>query len=355
MEENRRLFGHMPDGTPAEEITLGQGGMRCKILTYGGAVRALAVPDRAGNPVDVVLGFDTLEDYMAQDKYIGALVGRYANRIGGARFTLNGAEYPLFANDGPNSLHGGRRGFDKRVWTVEELSENAVTLSLVSPHMEEGYPGTLRVRVTYALSGGALSIDYWGQSDRDTVFNPTNHSYFNLSGHGSGSAEGQMIQVCASRYTPTLPGSIPTGELAPVEGTPMDLRTPQPIGEHIDDPFEQLTLAGGYDHNWVVDGWDGTLRPAAAAWSPDTGITMTALTTLPGVQFYAGNFVGGCPAGKGGAVYGDRHGFCLETQFFPDSPNRPEFPSCVLRAGEEHTSRTEYRFGTLPRGERAPG
>lgn len=349
MEENRRLFGHMPDGTPAEEITLGQGGMRCKILTYGGAVRSLAVPDRDGNPVDVVLGFDTLEDYMAQDKYIGALVGRYANRIGGAKFTLNGAEYPLFANDGPNSLHGGRRGFDKRLWTVEELSENAVTLSLVSPHMEEGYPGTLRVRVTYALERlphgvGALSIKYRAVCDRDTVFNPTSHTYFNLSGHGSGSVEGQYIRLFADGYTPIGAGLIPTGETAPVEGTPMDLREWRRIGEHIDDPFEQLTLAGGYDHNWIL--LPDRSTPAAAARSEDTGIAMTVHTDMRGIQFYAGNYLDGCPRGKGGAAYGKRSGFCLETQFFPDSPNRPEFPSCVLRAGAEFTSRTSYHFYT---------
>lgn len=338
----------MPDGTPVEELTLRNGALTCKVITYGGAVRSLMVPDRDGKPVDVVLGFGTLEDYRKQDKYIGALVGRYANRIGGARFTLNGVEYTLAANDGPNSLHGGNVGFDKQVWTVEELRENAVTLSLVSPDMQEGYPGTLSVRVAYALSDGALSIGYWGKSDEDTVFNPTNHSYFNLSGHNSGSVEGQFIRVCASRYTPTVSGSIPTGEIAPVEGTPMDLRTAQPIGEHIGDEFDQLKMAGGYDHNWVIDDWDGTLRPAASAYSMETGITMAVWTTEVGVQFYAGNFVKGCPAGKGGAVYGDRHGFCLETQFFPDSPNRPEFPSCALKAGEEYESRTEYRFDILP-------
>lgn len=351
MEHNRTVFGHMPGGAVVEEITLREGRMICKILTYGGAVRSLMVPDRDGNPVDVALGFDTLEDYMAQDKYMGAIAGRYANRIGGARFTLDGVEYPLAANDGPNSLHGGKVGFDKQVWTVEALTDNSATLSLTSPHMQEGYPGTLSVRVTYTLSDGALSIGYWGQSDRDTVFNPTNHTYFNLSGHDSGSVEGQYIRLCASRYTPTVPGSIPTGEIAPVDRTPMDLRTALPIGEHINDKFDQLTMAGGYDHNWVIDGWDGTLRPAASAYSAETNIVMTVSTTLPGVQFYAGNFVSGCPAGKGGAVYGDRHGFCLETQFYPDTPNQPDFPSCVLRAGEEYGSRTEYRFGILPAGE----
>lgn len=358
MEENRRVFGRMPDGAAVEELTLRALGPEddkyvCKIITYGGAVRSLTMPDRNGDPVDVVLGFDTLEDYRTQDKYIGALVGRYANRIGGARFTLNGAQYSLAANDGENSLHGGLAGFDKQVWTVEKLEGNSVTLSLVSPDMQEGYPGTLEVRVTYTLSDGGLAIDYRAKCDKDTVCNFTNHCYFNLSGHDSGPVTGQYIRLKAAKYTPTRPGSIPTGEIAPVEGTPMDLRKAQRIGEHIDDPFEQLAMAKGYDHNWVVDGYGkGSVRTAAAAWSPETGIGMNVLTSLPGVQFYAGNFVGGCPAGKGGAVYKDRHGFCLETQLFPDSPNRPEFPSCVLKAGEEYHSATIYSFLTVDSAEK---
>lgn len=351
MEDNRKTFGYMPDGTVVEELTLRDGAFVCKVITYGGVLRSLMVPDRNGNLVDVVLGYDTLEDYREQSKHFGALVGRYANRIGGARFTLNGVEYKLAENNGKNSLHGGLVGFDRQVWTVEALSENAVTLSLVSPDMQEGYPGTLTVRAAYTLSGGALSIDYWGKSDKDTAFNPTNHSYFNLSGHDSGDVESQDIRLYASRYTPAAPGLIPTGEIADVEGTPMDLRRVQPIGAHINEPFEQLTMAGGYDHNWVIDGWDGTLRPAAWAWSPDTCIAMETLTTLPGIQFYAGNFVGGGCAGKGGAVYGDRQAFCLETQFYPDTPNQPGFPSCVLRAGEEYHSTTVYRFSAPGPGE----
>ena len=347
MEQNRQIFGHLPNGTPVEELTLRDGALSCGIITYGGAVRRLVVPGRDANPVDIALGFDTLEGYTSQDKYMGAIVGRYANRIGGARFTLNGVEYRLAANDGPNSLHGGSAGFDKQVWSVSELSKNRVTLSLDSPGGQEGYPGALSVRVTYTLARGALSIGYWAGHTGDTVFNPSNHTYFNLSGHHSGRVEGQYIRLNASRYTPTLPGSIPTGELAPVDATPMDLRTAQPIGARINEPFGQLTLAGGYDHNWVIDGWDRALRPAALAWSPETGISMEVSTTLPGVQFYTGNYLDGCPAGKGGAVYAARCGFCLETQFFPDTPNQPSFPSCVLRAGEDYNSRTVYRFGTL--------
>ncbi len=346
MEENRRSFGRMPDGTQVEELTLENGRLKCKLITYGGAVRSLIVPDRDGKAVDVALGFDTLEDYRAQDKYMGALVGRYANRIGGAGFTLNGVEYPLCANDGPNSLHGGAMGFDKRVWTVEELTGDSATLSLVSPDMQEGYPGTLTVRVTYSLAQDMLKIGCWAKSDKDTPFSPTNHSYFNLSGHDSGSVEGQYIKLRSARYTPVGAGLIPTGELAPVEGTPMDLRSVQRIGEHIDEPFDQLALAGGYDHNWAIEDWDGQFHAAAMAYSQDTGIAMSAHTDLPGIQFYAGNFLNG-EVGKGGAVYAKRCGFCLETQFYPDTPNKPGFPSCVLRAGEEFRSLTGYRFFTL--------
>ena len=343
--ENRRPFGAMPDGTAVEELTLRNGACSCSILTYGGALRSLVVPGKDG-PVDVVLGFDTLEDYRTQDKYLGALVGRYANRIGGARFPLEGKEYPLAPNDGGvNHLHGGNVGFDKRVWTVEGQTANAVTLSLTSPDGEEGYPGTLKVSVTYTLKDAALEIAYRAETDKTTICNLTNHAYFNLSGHGSGPVTDQLIQVLADRYTPTVPGSIPTGELAPVGGTPMDLRAFTPIGARIDEPFEQLQLAGGYDHNWAIPGWDGTLRTAARARSPKTGITMEVETDLPGVQFYAGNYLDGCPAGKGGAPYAKRWGFCLETQYFPDSPNHDNFPSCVLRPGEVYRTVTAYRFG----------
>ncbi len=353
MEENRRIFGHMPDGTPVEEITLRSRSATCQIITYGGAVRSLKLPRLREEPLDVVLGFDTLEDYIAQDKYMGALVGRYANRIAGARFTLGGVEHSLAANDGPDSLHGGNVGFDKRVWTVEDLGQDYVTLSLVSPDGEEGYPGTLEVRVTYTLSGayacderGSLDIAYSAKCDKDTVFNPTSHIYFNLSGHASGSVEGQYIELDASRYTPVGPGLIPTGAIDPVDGAPMDLRKAQRIGAHIDDPFHQVRMAGGYDHNWAIDGWaeKGAGRQAAWAWSPDTGIAMSMSTDMPGVQFYTGDHLDGCPKGKGGAVYGKRCGFCLESQSFPDSPNQPGFPSCVLRAGEGYRSHTGYRF-----------
>ena len=334
MGTKNRIFGHMPDGTAVEEIALSGGGLSCGVITYGGALRTLTVPDRAGRPVDVVLGLDTLEDYRTQDKFLGALVGRYANRVGGSRFTLEGRTYPLPANDGANHLHGGPEGFDKKVWTIQEQTDSSVTLSLLSPDGEAGYPGELAVTAVYALRDGALEISYRAEATETTLCNLTNHAYFNLSGHDSGPVDGHSVQVLAGRYTPVGDGLIPTGAVEPVEGTPMDLRTLQPLGER------------EFDHNWAVSGWDGTLRPAARAWSPDTGIAMETLTTLPGIQFYTGNFLDGCPAGKGGASYVKHGAFCLETQFFPDSPNQPSFPSAVLAKGQTYVSKTVYRFST---------
>jgi len=341
----RTPFGVMPDGAPVEEIGLAGEDIACKIITYGGAVRAITVPDRDGRPVDVALGFDTLADYLAQDKYIGALVGRCANRIAGGRFLLGGREWILLANDGPNHLHGGGVGFDKQVWTVEEAGTDRAVLSLFSPDGQEGYPGGLAVRVTYALEGRGLSIRYEAESDADTVCNLTNHTYFDLSGHGSGSILDHRIQLFAQSYTPADEMSIPTGQIAPVEGTPMDLRRPVRIGDRIDGDFPQLTSAGGYDHNWVVDGQIGRLRRVGSVYAPDTGIVMEVESTMPGVQFYAGNYLDGCPRGKGGALYGRRCGLALETQYFPDAIDHADFPSPVLRAGEKYDHRTVYRFG----------
>ncbi len=338
-------FGVMPDGTPVDLITLTQGNLSCELITYGGAVRSLIVPDCDGHPTDVVLGLDTLEDYRSQDKYLGAIVGRYANRIADASFCLNGKEYPLAANNGPNHLHGGLEGFNSQVWTVESKEANRVVLSRISPDGEEGYPGTLSVQVTYTLTDDTLEIDYQARCDQDTICNLTNHSYFNLAGHNSGLINEQYVQINAASYTPTFPGSIPTGQIMPVDGTPMDLRQACRIGDHVDDDFPQLIMAGGYDHNWVIDGPFGTLRPAAAAWCEETGITMEVLTTMPGVQFYTANFLEGCPNGKDGAPYGNRSAFCLETQYYPDSPHHENFPSPILRAGEIYRHKTIYRFG----------
>ena len=338
-------FGTMPDGTPVELYTLAAGALSCQIITFGGSLQSLRVPDRSGRPVDVLLGFDALEPYRTHGKSLGALVGRYANRIGGAKFSLNGQTYQLAANNnGVNHLHGGLVGFNQRVWTVEEVGDDRLALSLFSPDGEEGYPGNLTVRVTYTLTEEGLTIGYRAECDRDTVCNLTNHAYFNLSGHDSGPVLDQTIQLLADRYTPTDPLSIPTGEIAPVEGTPMDLRRTAPIGARIGEDFPQLLQAGGYDHNWIPNGEAGTLRPIARAASPATGISMEVLSTLPGVQFYTGNYLDGCPAGKGGAAYANRWGFCLETQFYPDSPNHANFPSCVLRAGEVFDHTAAFRF-----------
>lgn len=337
-------FGVMPDGASVEQITLKKGPITCQIITYGGAVRTLTVPGRSGQSVDVVLGFDTLEDYLRQDKYIGALIGRYGNRIGAARFSLNGKTFTLPANDGPNHLHGGPAGFDKQVWTIEKLTGSDLTLSLTSPDGHMGYPGALTAQVTYRLTSDALELDYKAKSDADTLCNLTNHTYFNLDGHASGPVGRQVVRLPSVFYTPTDPQSIPTGEIATVAGTPLDLRAGMAMGKGWDKSFVQLRQAGGYDHNFLVPGPIGVLRPAGQAWSDKSGIAMEVLTTQSGVQFYSGNYLDGCPAGKGGAPYARRWGFCLETQTFPDSPNQPHFPSALLPRGKTYRQKTVYRF-----------
>lgn len=338
-----RRFGAARDGRAVDEIILDNGTLRCSLLTYGAALRGLAVPGAAG-PVDVALGFDSVESYETQDKFMGAVVGRYANRIAEGRFTLEGQAYVLACNDGKNHLHGGPGGFFSKVWRAEPCGEHGVTFSCESEDMEEGYPGRLCVSVTYRLESGALRLSYWASADKTTICNLTNHTYFNLNGHDAGGAMEQLLTLCAGRYTPVGPGSIPTGEIAPVEGTPMDFRTPTAIGVRIDQPFRQLELCSGYDHNWVVDGEAGLLRPAAVLESTRTGVRMEVETTLPGIQFYAGNYMAGCPAGKGGANYDRRDAVCLETQFFPDTPNQPAFPQCLLQPGEVWEHETVFRF-----------
>ena len=340
----RRPFGRTPAGEDVEVLTLENGVVRCEVLTLGAAVRTLEVPDRAGKPVDVVLGYDALEDYLNYDGYLGAVVGRYANRIAKGRFSLNGQQYVLAANSGGNHLHGGRVGFSHRVWQVEKLERGRAALTLFSPDGEENYPGDLRVRVTYRLDGRALEIGYEAVSSGDTLCNLTNHSYFNLSGQASGPVLDQEIRIFAQSYTPVDETGIPLGEIAPVDGTPMDLRQATRIGAQIGEDFWQLRQAGGYDHNYVLDGPPGTLRRCAWARSPATGIEMEMESTMPGLQFYTANYIERGRPGKGAAVYGPRCGFCLEAQFFPDSPNEPRFPSCVLRAGEPFAHLTRYCF-----------
>jgi aldose 1-epimerase len=296
----------------------------------------------------VILGFDSFEPYLKGSPYFGSLIGRYGNRIGGGQFRLDGRVYTLPKNDGPNTLHGGERGFDKVVWTAREVAGKdgpAVELSYLSPDGDQGFPGTLRARVTYTLTeANELRIAYEATTDKPTVVNLTNHAYFNLAGPGGGDILSHLLFVDADRFTPVGPGLIPTGELHGVAGTPFDFRTPTPIGARIAAKDAQLELAGGYDHNYVLNGEAGTLRLVARVSEPGSGRVLEVLTTEPGIQFYSGNFLDGSVVGKGGRAYKHRYGFCLETQHFPDSPNQPGFPSTVLRPGETYSTTTIYRF-----------
>lgn len=337
-------FGTLSTGEAVSQVTLKNESLCCQIITYGAALRTLYVPDLNGVPVDVVLGYDTLEEYVERDGYLGATVGRFANRIAKGRFVLNGEEYVLACNDGNNHLHGGRVGFSHRVWDIAKVQDNAVTLSLTSADGEEGYPGNLNVTVTYILEDRALFIRYQAVSDKDTPCSLTNHSYFNLAGHNGGEALDQQIAIYADYYTPSDKESIPIGRLEPVAGTPMDLRRLTPIGMCINDPFQQLMQARGYDHNFAVNPVPGTLCTAARAYCEKTGISMKVNTTMPGVHFYTANFIEKGRIGKGGCSYGPRHGFCLETQHFPDAPNQPKFPTAVLRAGERYDQITAFIF-----------
>ncbi len=338
------IFGTI-HGEKVDCIRLQSEQLSCEILSYGATLRALRVPDRQGRPLDLVLGFDSLEEYVSHDCCFGATVGPNANRIGGAACPLGDRTLRLEANDGENNLHSGSAGLDRRLWEVLAVSEEAVTLLCTHPNGLGGIPGDLRVAVTYWLDGGDLLIEYRAVSDRDTLCNLTNHSYFNLDGHASGSILDHRVRLFAKSFTPTDARSIPTGAIRAVSGTAMDLTKPTRIGDRIDDPLDQLRQAGGYDHNWVLDAGEEAFRPAAQVWAAESGIRMTVYTDRPGIQFYTGNYIPEGLPGKEGAVYHPRQGLCLETQGFPDAPNHPGFPSTVLKAGKEWTSRTLYRFG----------
>jgi len=342
-----KAFGVTAAGEEVFAVTLRNEVLTCEILTFGAALRSLYVPDGTGMTRDVVLGYDTLAEYETLDGYLGATVGRYANRIANGCFKIHDRAYPVAQNDGKNHLHGGRVGFSHRVWKIEAVSSNQVCLSLVSGHMDEGYPGKLNVQVTYSLHQNALAIHYHAVSDADTICNLTNHSYFNLAGHSGGPVYDQEIMLHAQAYTPTDACSIPTGQIAPVENTPMDLRQFRRMDPRLSDDFRQLKQAGGYDHNYVVDGQIGTLRSAAIARCAASGVAMQVDTTLPGIQFYTANYLQAGRSGKGGCTYGPRHGFCLETQFFPDSPNQPAFPAALLKAGEVFDHKTVFSFSVL--------
>jgi aldose 1-epimerase len=339
----RKVFGRTPEGIAVDLYSLKDGKVEAGIITYGGIVVSVRTPDRNGKLDDVVLGCDSVEKYIAQTAHFGGIIGRYANRIAHGTFQLDGHTYSIPKNDGDNALHGGTRGFDKVVWAAKQISDG-VELSYVSKDGDQGFPGTLTTVVRYTLSGGALRIEYSATTDKDTVLNLTNHSYFNLAGQGNGDILRHVVKIDASRITPVDANLIPTGELKPVEDTPFDFRTPHAIGERIEADDPQLRLGHGYDHNFVVDHAPGELAEAAEVYEPTTGRILRVTTTEPGVQFYTGNFLDGSITGKDGRVYNRRYALCLETQHFPDSPNHPSFPSTELKPGEKFHSVTVYEF-----------
>lgn len=343
-------FGKTKDGESVDIYTLrNRNGMETKITNYGGIVVSLTAPDGKNKFDDVVLGYNDLESYMNPPfPYFGAIIGRYGNRIAKGRFTLNGHEYKLAVNNGENHLHGGLKGFDRVVWTAQEIRSAAgpaLSLTYLSKDGEEGYPGNLRVRVVYTLTNNnELKINYTASTDKDTVINLTHHSYFNLAGEGNGDILFHYVTLKSRQFVPTDAGSIPTGQLQNVAGTPFDFRKSETIGERIDQDDQQLKFGNGYDHTWVIDGRAGVLRMAASVYEATSGRVMEVWTTEPGVQFYTGNFLDGSRPGKSGKPYPRRSGFCLETQHYPDSPNRPNFPTTTLRKGTTYRSTTIYRF-----------
>jgi aldose 1-epimerase len=341
MNVTKAEFGKMPDGKVADLYTLTNGTMTVKVTNYGGIITSIVTPDRTGKTADVALGFDEFSGYLGSHPFFGAIAGRYANRIAKGKFTLNGKEYTLAVNNGVNHLHGGKVGFDKKLWKAESVKGKdsvGVKLTYVSPDMEEGYPGTLTSIVTYELTAkNELKMSYEATTDKDTVLNLTNHSYFNLAGVGSGDVLGHQMTFYADSFTPVDDGLIPTGEIKAVKGTPWDFLTAHTIGERI------AQVPGGYDHNHVLRNQSGNLALAVKVVEPKTGRVMEVYTTQPGVQFYTGNFLDGTVKGKG-VTYQKHAGFCLETQHYPDSPNKPQFPTAVLKPGQVYKQTTVYAF-----------
>ncbi len=341
----KQPFGKMPDGTPVDIFILRDGTVEARIMPFGAIIVSLKTPDRNGKLADIVLGFDTLDEYIANShNFYGAVIGRYANRIAHGSFTLGGNKYSLPKNNGENTLHGGPNGFYNVLWTAKQI-ESGVELTYLSKDGEEGFPGGLTATVRYTLAKGALRVEYAAITDKPTVVNLTQHSYFNLAGEGNGNILGDQLTLFASKFTPVDASLIPTGEIRPVEGTAFDFRKATRIGERIEASEEQIKLGGGYDHNWIVDGQAGKLREAAELYEPTSGRVMKVSTTEPGIQFYSGNFLTGSK-GKGGKPYPLRSALCLETQHFPDSPNQPAFPSTELKPGEKFDSVTVFSFTT---------
>lgn len=347
----KQAFGKTQDGQAVDLYTLtNKNGMQVAITNFGGTIVSIKVPDKEGKLADVVLGYDGVSGYETGKAFLGATIGRYGNRIAGGKFALDGKTYTLPKNDGPNTLHGGLKGFNARVWTAKDVSGpngEALQLTYLSKDGEEGFPGNLSVKVIFTLANtNALKIDYSATTDKDTVANLTNHSYFNLHGQGEGDILGTELTIHASRFTPVDSTLIPTGELKSVKGTPFDFTKSTAIGARINEDNEQLKFAKGYDDNWVLDGWKpGMLHLAAQAYDPKSGRVLEVSTTEPGLQFYTGNFLDGIH-GKDGKVYNFRYAFCLETQHFPDSPNHANFPSTELKPGQKYHSTTVFKFST---------
>ncbi len=337
-------FGQMPDGKQVDLYTLtNPNGLRARITNYGATLVSLEAPDRDGNLTDITLGFDTLDGYLQEHPYFGVIVGRYANRIGKGKFMLEGVEYKLATNNGPNHLHGGIKGFDKVVWKLKDIKaegdEAFVALSYLSADGEEGYPGNLSCTVTYTLTkDNELKISYEAETDKTTVVNLTNHTYWNLAGQGNGDVLGHEVMLNADKYTPVDKDLIPTGEIKPVKDSPMDFTKPMTIGSRIDQ------VPGGYDHNYVLNSGGGSLASAARVYEPTSGRVLEIHTAEPGIQLYTGNFLDGSLTGKSGKVYKKHYAFCLETQHFPDSPNKPDFPSVVLKPGQKYSTVTVHKF-----------
>ncbi|MDD2362927.1 MAG: galactose mutarotase [Oscillospiraceae bacterium] len=346
MSISQTRFGKTSDGQAVDLFTLSNSsGMQVGILNYGGIVQFLKMSDKSGHALDLVLGFDSINEYEQYNEYFGALVGRCANRIAKGSFSLDGKKLNLNCNSKGHHLHGGNIGYSHKIWTAD-VEDDRLILSLKSPSGDENYPGNLFVRVTHSLSDdGTFMWDYFAQTDAKTICNLTNHSYFNLSGHNSGSVHNQVLQIEADFFTEADPELIPTGNIIDVDGTPMDFRIPHKIGQRINDDYIMLRHAGGYDHNYAVRGTVGTLRDAASCYDEQSGISFKLRTTLPGVQLYTGNFLRDVP-GKGGAVYQRNDGFCLETQYFPDAVNHPSFEQPIIQPGEDYHHITTIKFET---------